>query len=43
MLDGTVFDIAKGLRDIQQITEKNLSTKRTKIVNELKGIDFTFI
>lgn len=37
ILDGTVFDIAKGLRDIQKITEKNLSAKRLKLVNEQRG------
>lgn len=37
LLDGTVIDITKGLRDIQNITEKNLSTKRLKIVNEQRS------
>lgn len=34
MLDGTVFEITNGLRDIQKITEKNLHAKRTQLVNE---------
>ena len=33
ILDGTVFEITKGLQDIQQITEKSLSERRMKIVN----------
>ena len=37
MLDGTVFEIANGLRDIQRITEKNLHAKRTQLVNEHRG------
>lgn len=37
MLDGTVFEIANGLRDIQKITEKNLHAKRAQLVNEHRG------
>ena len=33
-LDGTVFEIAKGLKDIQELTEKNLHGKRTKMIQE---------
>ena len=40
MLDGTVFEIASGLRDIQKITEKSLHAKRTQLVNEHRGINY---
>ncbi|XP_002167089.1 protein DGCR6 isoform X1 [Hydra vulgaris] len=36
ILDGTVFEIVKGLQDIQFITEKNLYTQRTKLLEEHK-------
>ncbi|XP_066916515.1 protein DGCR6-like [Clytia hemisphaerica] len=38
MLDGTVFEIANGLKDIQKITEKSLHAKRSKLVNEHKAM-----
>ena len=37
LLDGTVFEIVKGLEDIQQLSERNLLNKRMKIVNSQKG------
>lgn len=37
LLDGTVFEIVKGLEDIQQLTERNLLNKRMKLVNSQKG------
>ena len=37
ILDGTVFEIAKGLQDIQKITEKNLSAKRLQVLNDHKS------
>ena len=37
VLDGTVFEIAKGLQDIQALTEKNMFEKRSKLVNEQRG------
>ncbi|KFM67403.1 Protein DGCR6, partial [Stegodyphus mimosarum] len=36
LLDKTVFDIVKGLRDIQVMTEKNLLEKRMKLINSHK-------
>lgn len=38
VLDGTVFEIIKGLQDIQAITEENLNAKRKKLVNEQKSL-----
>ena len=38
LLDGTVFDIKKGLEDIQQLLEKNLLNKRMQVINEQKGV-----
>jgi len=37
LLDGTVFEIVKGLEDIQQLSERNLLNKRMKIVNSQKA------
>lgn len=37
LIDGTVFEIVKGLEDIQQLSERNLLNKRMKIVNSQKG------
>ncbi|XP_027043944.1 protein DGCR6-like [Pocillopora damicornis] len=37
LLDGTVFEIVKGLEDIQQLTERNLLNKRMKLVNLQKA------
>ena len=37
LLDGTVFEIVKGLEDIQQLSERNLLNKRMKLVNSQKG------
>ena len=37
VLDGTVFEIVKGLQDIQLITEKNLSAQRAKMLEEHKS------
>jgi hypothetical protein len=37
LLDGTVFEITRGLVEIQHITEKNLYFERTKIENDYKG------
>ena len=37
VLDGTVFEIAKGLQDIQALTEKNMFEKRSKLVNEQRS------
>lgn len=34
ILDGTVFEIAIGLKDIQRITEKNLLKRRNVVVND---------
>jgi len=34
VLDGTVFEIASGLQDIQTITEKNLAEQRNKVITE---------
>ena len=34
ILDGTVFEIAHGLKDIQAITETTLSAKRNVIVSK---------
>lgn len=42
LLDGTVFDIVRGLEDIQQLTERNLLNKRMKLVNSHKGNLFLF-
>ncbi|EDO46661.1 predicted protein [Nematostella vectensis] len=36
LLDGTVFEIVKGLEDIQQLTERNLLNKRMKVINSHK-------
>lgn len=41
LLDGTVFEIVKGLEDIQQLSERNLLNKRMKIVNSQKGMSAT--
>ena len=37
LLDGTVFEIVRGLEDIQQMTERNLLNKRMKLINSQKG------
>ncbi|XP_067050243.1 protein DGCR6-like isoform X2 [Acropora muricata] len=37
LIDGTVFEIVKGLEDIQQLSERNLLNKRMKIVNSQKA------
>ena len=37
LLDGTVTDITKGLKDIQKITEKNLSGRHLQLVAEHRG------
>lgn len=37
LLDGTVFEIVKGLEDIQQLTERNLLNRRMKVINSHKG------
>lgn len=37
LLDGTVFEIVKGLEDIQQLSERNLLNKRMKLVNSQKA------
>ena len=42
VLDGTVFQIAKGLQDIQALTEKNMFEKRSKLINEQRG-EYSFI
>lgn len=43
LLDGTVFEIVKGLEDIQQLSERNLLNKRMKIVNSQKGSQYLVI
>jgi len=40
LIDDTVFEIAKGLEDIQQLSETNLLNKRMKILSDQKGIRF---
>lgn len=37
LLDGTVFEIVRGLEDIQQLSERNLLNKRMKLINSQKG------
>ena len=37
LMDGTVFEIVRGLEDIQQLTERNLLNKRMKLINSQKG------
>ena len=37
LLDDTIFQIVNGLRDIQQLTEKNLFQKRMKTLEGLKS------
>jgi len=37
LIDDTVFEIAKGLEDIQQLSETNLLNKRMKILSDQKG------
>ncbi|KAK3743869.1 hypothetical protein QZH41_016475 [Actinostola sp. cb2023] len=37
LLDGTVFEIVKGLEDIQQLTERNLLNRRMKLLNSHKA------
>uniref|UniRef100_S4RDT8 DiGeorge syndrome critical region gene 6 n=2 Tax=Petromyzon marinus TaxID=7757 RepID=S4RDT8_PETMA len=34
LIDGTVYEIVQGLKDIQQLTEKNLYSQRLKLHNE---------
>uniref|UniRef100_T1J1H0 Gonadal protein gdl n=1 Tax=Strigamia maritima TaxID=126957 RepID=T1J1H0_STRMM len=36
LLDGTVYEIAKGLVDIQQMTEKNMCTQRIQFISAQK-------
>ena len=37
LLDDTVFEIVKGLEDIQQLTERNLLNRRMKVLSDHKG------
>jgi len=38
LLDGTVIDIVKSLKEVQQLEEKALSNQRLSMLNEHKGI-----
>ena len=38
LLDGTVADIVTGLKEVQQLEERNLSGQRIKMINEHKGL-----
>ncbi|XP_065056973.1 protein DGCR6-like [Rhopilema esculentum] len=38
LLDDTVFEIVKGLEDIQLLSERNLLNRRMKILSEQKGL-----
>lgn len=40
LLDKTVFDIVKGLKDIQEMTENNLLDSRMKFISNQRGIFF---
>ena len=37
LLDGTVFEITGGLKDIQKLSEKNLDSKRKKLAMDQRG------
>ena len=41
LLDDTVFEIVKGLEDIQLLSERNLLNRRMKILSEQKGKPFS--
>ncbi len=43
LMDGTVFEIVRGLEDIQQLTERNLLNKRMKLINSQKGREVTHV
>lgn len=43
ILDGTVFEIAIGLKDIQRITEKNLLKRRNVVVNDHRRRTFIIL
>ncbi|RWS07100.1 protein DGCR6-like isoform X2 [Dinothrombium tinctorium] len=40
LLDDTIYQIVKGLKDIQHITEKNLFEKRQKAIENFKAMKF---
>lgn len=43
LLDDTVFDIVKGLMEIQHVTEKHLFQQRLQIINKHTCKEFTIL
>ena len=40
LLDGTVFEIVRSLKEVQHLEERNLYNQRSKLINEYKGLYF---